>query len=302
MKDYKTNSDIIREIRSHFLFMDPNATPINLELFKHKCVIYAIENTKTHKIYIGKTTHLLNRSNHYIWAYRHPEARIDHPVVNAIREDGIENFRMYPIHMCNTREELALAEKCYVEQYLKLRPNDLYNKMIPLGVAEFHHVGRGTPASTATKIAKGKWIVCINPDTKSMYICVGMKIFGDLVGSSKDQVKNCTRRGIKHHGFYVIYLGERDRNEVLNNRKANFERFLKWRSEFSPNYKDGTHEEFFHYVDLVETMIQTRSIKCFTDLGYKCQFLTYTDNDSNALYKISEIGNYNSIISKNIVD
>ena len=33
-------------------------------------LIYNVENLRTNKIYIGKTTNLLNRANHYILEYR----------------------------------------------------------------------------------------------------------------------------------------------------------------------------------------------------------------------------------------
>ena len=108
------NSDIISTIRSKFLLLDRDGKiPINLASFKGKGVIYCIENLKNGKRYIGKTVDLLNRSNHYILAARRnkPDKR---PFERALVDEGIENFRMYPLEVTTNRKKLADLEVEYI--------------------------------------------------------------------------------------------------------------------------------------------------------------------------------------------
>jgi hypothetical protein len=299
MSDYKTNSDIIREIRSRFLFKNFKEEPIDLNDYKGKLVIYAIKNITNGKLYIGKTSYFLNRVNHYIWGYRHPNdpSVINYPMTRIIAKEGIENFRMIPLCIVDSREDLAKLEGDYVSKLTSLGIS-LYNAEFPHRNAEKSMKGmKGTPHTIETKIKKAKWVVSINPDAKSMYICTGMKIFGDLVGTGKDMVKNCTRRGIKHQGFYLIYFGKNDRDEIKNERMKLYKAHLEWKTKHKPNYHNAKFEEYLSYVDLVEKMVESHSVKCFTDMGYKCEFLTYASSGKGETYMSSSITDYETVVN-----
>lgn len=298
MNAYKSNSEIIAEYRRKFLFLDANETPIDLTLFKGKYVIYVIVNIKTRQFYIGKTTNLLNRSNHYIWSYRNKCDDTSRPVIHAILSEGIENFRMYPIYISKNREELAKDEVRFVSNYMTITPNLLYNKKIPSESSEYHTKLIGYKTSISTKIKKAKWCIAINPDTKRLYLCTGMKIFGDLVGSSKDQVKNCTRRGIRHHGFYIFYFNDYDRQSIVEKRREAYKAHLQWKKANKPNFSKATFEEYLDTADIIEKALAEKSLDSLINLGYICEFLTY--NDSNKFtdkeYKVTTLNNFSSFM------
>lgn len=299
MIDYMhANSNTIAYFRERFLFLSANRDPIDLKLFKGKCVVYAIENIKTQKTYIGKTTNILNRSNAYIYAYRNHDEKnpsSSRPIINAMLSEGIDNFMMYPLVVTPDRDSLALTERNLIVCLMRMDPNKLYNVSIPCGRDEYKMSSfKKYSQSIATKITKSKMIAAINPDTKQMYISTGMKLFSVFVGSSKDQVKNCAKRGIRHRGFYIIYLDTDYRAEVQDRRKNNQELMLKPYKEKRPNYHNDKYEEYFYFVDLANTMIDEESDKCFTDLGYTCKFLTYPDENPESvdLYKLDSTATF----------
>lgn len=285
MKDFLTrNSEIIQKYREKFLFATSERAPIKLKDFKGKCVVYAIENVVTKKVYIGKTTNLLNRVNHYIWLYRNGDnSKYDEkrPIADAMKTEGIENFIMYPVAIAPDRDALAVTEMGIILTMKKYSPDRLYNTQVPCGTDETKYAVHGTfSQSASTKTAKSKVIIAINPEIKKAYISIGLKLFGDFVGSSKDQVKNCAKRGIRHRGYYIIYLNTDDRESVESKRKTNQEEILKPFLEKRPNYHNDKYEEYFYFVNLVDTMMEEKSEKCFRDLGYECGFIAYS-HDSN---------------------
>lgn len=85
--------------------------------------IYKITNTKTGKVYIGKTTKSLNdRLQGYI---NNADKGNNFKLSLAIRKYGKENFIIEPIDFAETREELNEKEIHYISEYNSLE--DGYN-------------------------------------------------------------------------------------------------------------------------------------------------------------------------------
>lgn len=288
----KTNSQIIEEYRSKFLCINATGDPINLKDFKDKYVVYAIENLTDHKIYIGKTSNLLNRVNHYIWAYRNKDEYDTQyrEISKAIACEGIENFRMYPIYIAKNADDMSRAENYYTNALKASRPGMVYNMVEPPKKNERKNIisPGARNHSVETKMKKSKPIIALNPDTKEGYFCNGMKLFGDFVGSSKDQVKNCAKRGIRHHGYYIIYLQSFDRELVSNMRKETQKDYEDWKASHRPNDNKGTHNEYLSYVDLVDQMMSTSNTDPIINAGFKMSIIDYTPANevSTTTYKI----------------
>ena len=88
--------------------------------------IYKITNTKTGKVYIGKTTRSLNDrlQGHINSADRGDNFKLS----RAIRKYGKENFIIEPIDFAETRDELNEKEVYYINEYKSLETG--YNMTI----------------------------------------------------------------------------------------------------------------------------------------------------------------------------
>lgn len=275
-----SNTEIVSKMRYEFLKINRKGDPLDISQFKNKFVIYAIENLNNHKIYIGKTTHLLNRANNYIFNYRkflsRDNVQIGRAIIDGIITDGIENFRMYPIAVATSREELAQLEREYIVQYNTLVPNG-YNDMIPSSFDYKRKNYVGYPQPISAKIAKSKLVACINPTTKDFVVAIGMKTFGDFMSASKDLVKNCAKRGSKLYGYNIIYLNNYDR-ELIKSKMYN-------RCNHSKNLDD-----YLTALSYVELMLDEQSAQCLIDAGYTCRFLSYpSSEDSDSLFEFYDI-------------
>ena len=293
------NSDIISTIRSKFLFLDRDGKiPINLASFKGKGVIYCIENLKNGKRYIGKTVDLLNRSNHYIKAYRSPEKYIseNRPIQLAISSEGIENFRMYPLEVTTNRRKLADLEIEYMYKFDTLNPEKGYNTSTVKNYRSNKGKG-GHPHTVDSKISRSKLVACINPTTKKMIISVGMKLFGDIVGTSKDIIKNNAKRGSRAFGFYIIYINETDRQDILERQEKKYQYFLESCARLGKNPQANNYEEYFDFVNKVSLLVADCDASVFTDLGYECYFLTYNeDPNGEPHYVVKDISEFLEIL------
>lgn len=292
-----SNTEMVTNMRYSFLKLNRKGDPLDISQFKGKNVIYVVENLINHKLYVGKTTNLLNRANNYTLNYRkfiNEGIESDRTIAKAINSEGIENFRMYPIALANDRKELANLEYQYTIQLNTLVPLG-YNDVIPSPYEGWSSRKgcTGYPQSTETKIAKSKMIAAVNLDTKEFIVAIGMKIFGDFVGSSKDQVKNCAKRGSSHRGFYIIYINNYDRNTTRDKVYSIYD------AHYSNNHKGfdiggyNLTKKFNGYLtalSYVELMLDDQSVQCLLDDGYICRFLSYpSSEDSDSLFEFYDI-------------
>lgn len=295
----ENNSKLIKEIRDKFLTMDAEGKiPIDPVLFKRKNIVYMIVNLKTGKKYVGKTTNLLNRANNYILHYRTGGTPSRYLLVDMKRY-GIENFRMFPIAFCESREQMAADEGYYVKAYNTLVPNG-YNMEMPSKDSYQSKHDLGHPHSVATKMKKAKLIAAVDPENKKMYISVGMKLFGDFVGKTKDVIKNAAKVPNRICGYYVIYLNEDDQNQVLEKVQKRVEEMYN-RSD-ARNRDKSNHEEYFKVVSDVKTMILEDSVDVYTEQDYQCKFITYATEQESSIdtsYRLAPIEEFLSIISQN---
>ena len=262
-------------------------------------MLFRSEDLNTHKLYIGKCVNLLNRSNQYTLVYRKfingellEKLR---PIENAIISEGISNFRMYPIAITDNRSELSMLERKYVIKYNTLSPSG-YNEALPSGYDKSHYnKAYGAPQTISAKIAKSKLVACINQETKDFIVSVGMKIFGDFIGSSKDQVKNCAKRGIKHRGYHIVYLNNFDRELIKNKMFQRYDSYYAIHFKDPENDKNGykltkNFNEYLTAVSFAETLIDEQSAEFLIENGYTCRFLSYPySEDSDSLFELINI-------------
>lgn len=293
MQPIYSNTDLITIYRKNFLCASiDDTTPLDVSLFKNKLCIYAIVNLKNNLKYIGKTTNLLNRANNYIWNirnYNESESSLMRSINKAMVAEGINNFRMIPIDIASNREQLAQLERKYILEYKTYDPSFGYNCMIPSGNDYFQRCPKSIAPyqSIEARKKKAKLVACINIHTKILFISVGMKLFGDMIESSKDYVKNCAKRGGECKGFYIIYLNNADRIAIKEDKQNKLALFNKNREQSIAvwgkpwHFSWNGHAEYLSIVSLIEDMLDDFSTKSFEKMGYHCFFLNYNDELNN---------------------
>lgn len=224
---WEINHDIINK------FLVKKEIPKALKVQDHTEIpfgyIYCIENIKTHKKYIGAVysnwtgiekpdplNQLRKRASNYIYEYHSAKEnktnvsmKFTRPIIQALANEGIENFIMYPIAE-TTKANHSSMEKMLIAALDTI--NNGYN-VIPGGGG----VSRlGTPHTAKGKLLRSDGIICININQKQIIFADSMKLFGDFMGSSKDMIKNSNRKGRPYKGWFIFYLNDEKRNYILN--------------------------------------------------------------------------------------
>jgi group I intron endonuclease len=294
--DLTYNKAKIAKIKNSFLVESPmTKVPLNMSLYKNLGVVYVIENTSNGLKYIGSSIDFNNRANSYINAYlnENPDGRTHQPVVKAMKEIGIENFIMYPIDVCYGRTQLRLKEEFYISYYKTTDPTIGYNVATKTSGADKIFSAKdnvGHKHSEKTKANKAKFIAAVNDTEKIMYVSEGLKLFADLTESTKDLVKNEARAGLRHRGYYIIYLNQTDRStiyekiyekhlDVVNNIYHTKTKRGRWRANY---------DSYLNAADLVNQLLEDGSAESFIEAGYTCKYLHY-DLSGNKPYLIDTI-------------
>lgn len=278
-----TNSSEVKEIKSKFLIKHDKPLLHKATNSKKHYTIYIIENLIDGKIYIGKTSNLTDRSGNYIWKCLNYEKHKDRrPIIESMHDEGIENFRMYPIATYDTKAEVANAEMYYINAYGTDEPFSGYNVAHDGYIRTSLKGIKGVPHTTATKIMKAKFVACINLDTKDIIVSAGMKIFADYMYTSKDIIKNSARRPCKYSGYYIIYLNQEDRNAMLEKIRIKYANYKRPKKELANRV-----DEYYECVKFVEAFDQNPEV--INDLpDYKFSFLSYGERDFPKFYDIRE--------------
>lgn len=288
----KTELQKTKESRDNFLKLNYSKNFTFPKDYKKKYFIYIIMNLTNNKVYVGKCKDIFDRANNYIWHTVNPKYHDRRPIIKALQSYGLENFVMFPIEACNNKMIAGEREMFYIKSLNTTDRSIGYNESTVVDIRASKAGQNGYAHSIDTKIKKGKPVICINPDTKVVLLAVGMKIFADLVGSSKDLVKNCARRPCRHKGYYIIYMNDADRDEILQKAIQREEaQIRKYQS-----YYDTTGEAplsklpaYIEMVQYVERFMDNPSKEFFENEGYECHVLTYnTDPHSTNTYKIED--------------
>lgn len=211
----KTDMEKTRDARDNFLKISYSPNFIMPDNYKNKYFIYIIKNLTNNKLYVGKCKNIYDRANNYIWHYNNPNHFDRRPIHKAISSYGIDKFVMYPIEVCDSKEQAGYKENFYITSLNTTDRSIGYNVETNIDNRKSIAGSHGYKHTIETKIKKGKPVICINPESKCVFIAVGMKIFGDYMNTSKDLIKNCARRPCMYKGYYIIYLNDNDRDEIL---------------------------------------------------------------------------------------
>lgn len=292
----KTDMQKTKDSRDNFLKLNYSKNFTFPEDYKKKFFIYIIMNLINKKIYVGKCKNLFDRANNYIWHVTNPDYHDFRPIIKALKNYGLENFVMFPIEACDNKLIAGERELFYIKSFNATDRTIGYNESTTLDIRSCRDGQGGHEHSIDTKIKKGKPVLCINPDTKIAFIAVGMKIFADYMGTSKDLIKNCARKPCKYKGYYIIYLNDLDRDAILQKAIQREEAQIKKFQKYYDVMGEAPLSKLPAYIDMVqyvERFMDNPSKAFFDNEGYDAHILTYeTDPNSSITFKLEDIDEF----------
>ena len=193
--------------------------------------VYCIENKKNGKKYIGSTHSvyqgvnnpsmfhsLKKRATNYIYEYNSVKSnhyttkKMDRPIIQAMVNDGIENFVMYPIAE-TAKETHYNIESFFIEKFDSSNPDKGYNLLTPYKYKNGKK--NGVPHTELGKKLRSTEIICINHNEKKIIFADSMKLFGDYMNSSKTMIKNSVRKCRPYKGWYCFYTDFQKRDYII---------------------------------------------------------------------------------------
>jgi len=215
--------------------------------------IYCIENINNKKKYIGSVysvwvanqrplayTQLRKRASNYLYEYncamdttKNTATKQNRPVIQAMVDDGFENFIMYPIAE-TTRDTHIAAENYFINTLDTIASG--YNVIKASSSFRKDNNPIGKKLSAEDKKARSEAILCINMNDKKLLMSDSMKLFGDYMGSSKDMIKNCNRMGRPYKGWFIFYIDPDKRAYILDNNVLGDKMLNVKRSDKSKNF------------------------------------------------------------------
>ena len=292
----KTDMQKTKDSRDNFLKLNYSKNFTFPEDYKKKFFIYIIMNLTNKKIYVGKCKNLFDRANNYIWHVTNPNYHDFRPIIKALKTYGLENFVMFPIEACDNKIIAGERELFYIKSLNTTDRTIGYNESTTLDIRSSRNGQGGHEHTIDTKIKKGKPVLCINPDTKIAFIAVGMKIFADYMGTSKDLIKNCPRRPCKYKWYYIIYLNDFDSDTILQKAIQREEAQIKKFQKYYDVMGESPLSKLPAYIDMVqcvERFMDNPSKAFFDNEGYDAHILTYeTDPNSSITFKLEDIDEF----------
>ena len=191
--------------------------------------IYCIEHKNTGKKYIGSTYSLWEGSNsnfsilskrasHYIYEYNKMIDRNSttlkstslRPITKAMIEEGIENFIMYPIAE-TIKSNHFNAEKYFIDKFDTIENGYNIRKIDQ----KYFRNGQGRKHNLQDKLLRSEEILAIHINNKEIVISDSMKLFSDHIFTTKDMIKNTTRKGRVYKGWYIFYTNPLKSQDIL---------------------------------------------------------------------------------------
>lgn len=251
--------------------------------------IYRIYNIKKDKSYVGKTKDIRRRAMNYINAVLKGDA--SSKIVQKMIDDGIRMFTMVPLEIATSSTSAAIKERYYIDKYDCIKNG--YNVYLGSANSNNHGIGRkgGNPQTIYAKVTKSKIICGLNPDKKEIIFSTGGKLFGDLIGRHKDEIKSFARRQTKADGYFIYYLNATDFNQQMNIAKLKIEK--------NSIYSDCNliYPVYVYYGEYVQKYLSDRSnpegfdvkfiTQCVAPPGYKFEdiqkFIAYYSTLENSI-------------------
>ena len=246
--------------------------------------IYMIESKTNPKYrYIGKAKNIYDRALNYIRTYDRLSESHHHmrPIDKALYENGLNDFIMYPIATVNGKEEAGIIEQILIKKHHTLINEEGLNVRTDIDISGGKsHAGHAHNVATKTK--KSKALMAIDNKSKVILISVGGKILGDFLHTTKDMIKNVTRRPCHLRDWYIYYLNTSDREDIVKKYTSK-----RTSNAFGINRLRDETDEYIHGANLVDRFVDSPSPYIFADdpnySEYTVAFIDYNPESDNNL-------------------
>ena len=262
----------IGKIREKFL--DSDISNIPKEPGEIYGIVYAISNDFNDKLYIGSTVHYTERANTYIRDYYDHKVFMGHrPINTAIREHGIEHFRMRPIFICNSEKSLRSTELEFIKSMNTMEPNGYNTKF---GTTPLVHTAQ-------IKQMKSRPMIAISLVDKKVYFSDSGKLLGIAVFNNLDRsvVNASARKGITYHDYYFFYWSEEEIRSAVQRKIDQYTNLIGKRSGCIP----GRMEEYKQVADA----LLDEGTEFLRNNDFKAYRIEYSDTEKcgYAMYELS---------------
>jgi len=232
---YDLDRILNQEIKKKFLVnkpIDPIHKIPNIYNLDRYGYIYCIENLLNGKKYIGSTyslnigvansgpmASLQKRASQYIYEYNKAlkskgVKKIHRPIIQAMIDEGIENFIMYPI--AETLQPVHTdMENYFINLYDTIKNG--YNLDEAINTRKTSR----SNLSAKEKLLRSEPIIAVNMNQQKLIFSDSMKLFADYLHTTKDLIKNANRTGKPYRGWFIFYIDSVKREDVLINNVIN---------------------------------------------------------------------------------
>lgn len=232
---------------------------------KVEYAIYKLTEPITNRVYIGATSIEPSERWQGGAGYKNNEE-----FYYFIKLAGWENIKKEVIAYATDVRDAQIIEAYFIKKYYSNRNSfgynlteggDMLKKFTEKSKEKMSNSHKGLKESIDTKKKKSNKVIAIKDN--ELYICDSGKLLGDLVGSTKDYVKNCLRRPCKLQDFQVFYFSKEKRDEVIEKKLQN------------PYSKGLQYLEICKYLDM--NLDEENAI--LLESKYDVRYLVYSDNE-----------------------
>ena len=239
--------------------------------------VYKIINLIDDRMYIGKTSDINRRSLNYVNEYL--KGDISRKLTKGFQELGFEYFLMIPIEIASNERSAEFKEHYYIDYYDTIETG--FNATISSAPTPTKRVRPGVPQTLYSKMIKSKLVACINTSTKHIVFSTGLKLFGDYISRSKDEVKSAAKRETRLEGYFIYYMNSVDFEKQVMDAESKIAKNVK--------YKDSKlqYHDFLKYSSYLIEYLTTSE----NSLEFKIDFITQSNDDCG--YRFEDIGVFN---------
>ena len=195
--------------------------------------IYCIENKNTGKKYVGSTystwtgvknpnplSIMSKRASGYIYEYNSgmktssSVKKVLRPVVQAMIDEGIENFIMYPIAETTVKTHTKLENE-WIDKLDTRFTGYNGSEAYPLKLTD---KSPRRVYTSAQRAGISDPVIAVNMNRKEIICADSMKLLGDRLGTSKDIIKNNVRGARNYKGWFIFYMSKDKRQDIVDTK------------------------------------------------------------------------------------
>lgn len=228
--------------------------------------IYQIVNLKDDRVYVGKTDNITRRAMNYINEFL--KGDMSRKLTRGFQEVGFDFFIMMPLEIAYNEKSAEFKERYFIDLFNTIDEGfNTYNNSAP---TKKIRKKSSTPQTLYARMIKSKLISAVNTENRKIIFSTGLKLFGDYVGRSKDEVKSAARRESRLDGFFIYYMNATDFDSQLLDANSKIKK--------NTTYKDYRlqYYEFMKYANYLQNLLCNKN----NPENFKLYFITQSNSST----------------------